>query len=153
MSSQNLVSATLSPEDATEVHRMLDAVRTRLPFLITLKPGQVRGIAKSANRFRPFVDKAHAVARSQPDILPKVFDAQEYHQDWSLVQELTPILAKVEQLAQTLRDTLLAANSDAHVQSLEVYAAVKQNADRLPGLSVVADEMAVFFQRPRRKAA
>jgi hypothetical protein len=153
MTTQNLVSATLSTDDSTEIHRMLDTVRARLPFLITLKPEQVRNLAKAANRYRPFNEKAHAVAVTHPDVLPKVFDTQEYLRDWDLLQALTPILAKVEQLAQTLRDTVLAANSDTHMESLEVYAAVKQNAERVPGLSVVADDLSVFFQKTRRKAA
>jgi hypothetical protein len=34
---------------------------------------------------------------------------------------------------------------------LEVYAAVKQNRDKAPGLNVAAGEMAVFFQKPGKK--
>lgn len=46
-----------------------------------------------------------------------------------------------------------AINSDALVAGLEVYAIVKQNRDKVPGLNVTADEMAEFFQKPARKSA
>ena len=35
--------------------------------------------------------------------------------------------------------------------ALEVYAAVKQNRDKVPGLNVVADEMAEFFKKAKKK--
>ena len=38
------------------------------------------------------------------------------------------------------------------VASLEVYSAVKQNKDKVPGLAYTADEMAVFFKKSRQKA-
>jgi hypothetical protein len=39
------------------------------------------------------------------------------------------------------------------VESLEVYAAVKQHRDKVPGLAVVYDELSSFFQRTRKKTA
>jgi len=37
------------------------------------------------------------------------------------------------------------------VAALEVYAAVKQNKDKVPGLAVVADQMAEFFAKTKTK--
>ena len=37
--------------------------------------------------------------------------------------------------------------------ALEVYAAVKQNRDKVPGLNVVAEEMSEFFKKAKKKAA
>jgi hypothetical protein len=39
------------------------------------------------------------------------------------------------------------------METLDVYSAVKQNANKVPGLKVVADEMASFFAKPKRKEA
>jgi len=70
----------------------------------------------------------------------------EFKKDYGLIQVLTPIQTQVNELAEGLRDTLLAANSDALAQSLEIYAAVKQHADKVPGLAVANDELGTFFQ-------
>jgi hypothetical protein len=37
--------------------------------------------------------------------------------------------------------------------ALEVYAAIKQHRDKVPGLNVIAAEMAEFFPRTTKKAA
>jgi hypothetical protein len=37
-------------------------------------------------------------------------------------------------------------------QSLEIYSAVKQNRDKIPGLNVIADEMSSFFKKTKTKA-
>jgi hypothetical protein len=151
MTTQNLVSATVGAQDSEEILRKLSEIRAKLPFLLSLDSDQVRGLLKGSSRYRPFVEKAHAAAVSNPDILPKVFAFDEYMKDWDLVQSLGPILLEVEKLADALRDTLLAANSDALSQSLEVYTAVKQHQDKVPGLAVAAGELSAFFQKGRHK--
>ena len=44
----------------------------------------------------------------------------------------------------------MAANSDATDGALEVYAAVKQHRDKVPGLNVVAEDMAESFKKAKR---
>jgi hypothetical protein len=45
---------------------------------------------------------------------------------------------------------MMAVNSDLMAESLEVYTAVKQYRDKIPGLSVTADNMAQFFKKPKK---
>ncbi len=73
--------------------------------------------------------------------------------DYQLAKNLTLIVNQINELAESIQKTNTAVNSDALAASLDVYAAVKQNRDKVPGLNVVADEMGVFFQRPTRKSA
>jgi aspartate/tyrosine/aromatic aminotransferase len=68
-----------------------------------------------------------------------------------LSKELTPIVNQINELAEGLGKTLTAVNSDALAAALDVYAAVKLNKDKVSSLNIVADEMAVFFQRTGRK--
>jgi hypothetical protein len=152
MSTQNLISATLAEETKNEILQKLADVRAKLDFLIALDPDQARGLFKASNGFAPFIEKAHALALAHPGILPQVFDTAEFHKDYTLIQALTPIQNRVRELADSLHDTLVAANSDAMIQALEVYAAIKQHHDKVPGLAVANDELGVFFQRTRRKA-
>ena len=73
--------------------------------------------------------------------------------DYTLSKDLTAIVSQIDQLADSLNNTLLAVNSDAMSSALEVYAAVKQNRDKVPGLNVVAEEMSEFFKKAKKKAA
>jgi hypothetical protein len=59
----------------------------------------------------------------------------------------------MRQLTDSLNDTLVAVSSDAITEALEVYSAVKQNSNRVPGLKVAETEMAEFFKKPKRKTA
>lgn len=45
----------------------------------------------------------------------------------------------------------MAVNSDAVAGALEIHQAVKLNKDRVPGLNVVAEEMAAFFRKAQRR--
>ena len=101
----------------------------------------------AAERF----EKAHAASKSHPDILPRVFNNDEFDKDHALIEALIPIQAQINELAKSLQDTLVAANSDAMTQALEVYAAVKQHKDKVPGLAATYEELSVFFQRSKRK--
>ena len=84
--------------------------------------------------------------------MPSVFDINEFKKDYLLVKDLTLIANQINELADSIQNTLMAANSDAMAGALEIYAAVKQTRDKVPGLNVVAGEMAVFFQRSGKKA-
>lgn len=153
MTAQNMISATL-PEDAkSDVLQKLSEIRAKLDFLITLDPEQMKSLFKASNGYAPFIEKAYLAANTHPDILPRILSVQEYEKDVMLVRALTPIYSQVSELANALRDTLVAASSDAMSQSLEVYAAVKQHSDKVPGLPVVESEMSVFFQKTKKKVA
>jgi hypothetical protein len=47
----------------------------------------------------------------------------------------------------------IAVNSDTMSEALEVYAAVKQNKDKIAGLNVLAEEMGTFFKKTKKKTA
>jgi hypothetical protein len=153
MTTQNLISATLADDTKNDILQKLTDIRSKLDFLITLDTAQVRSLFKAANGYAPFIEKAYAVSTAHPDILPAVLNVGEFQKDFALIQALTPIQIQVNELAESLRDTLLAANSDALAQSLEIYAAVKQHADKVPGLAVANSDLSVFFQHTKRKTA
>ena len=153
MSSQNLVSASLTADVKTEVQQAITTIKTKLDFLLTLQPDEVRGLFKAGNGFAPFVEKAYNSITDHPEIMASVFDIAEFKKDYTLSKDLTPIVNQINELANSLQNTLTAVNSDALEEALEVYAAVKQHRDKVPGLNVAADEMVVFFPRTGKKIA
>lgn len=153
MSAQNLVSATLSAETKTEILQKLSEIKTKLNFLLTLQPDEVRGLFKAANGFAPLIEKAYHTVSDHPEIMPTIFNKDEFIKDYQLSKDLTPIVNQIKEITESLEKTLMAINSDALNGTMEIYAAVKQNRDKVPGLNVVAEEMAAFFPRTVKKAA
>jgi hypothetical protein len=150
--SQNLISASLPAEDAADVQQNLAAAKSKLSFLLSLQTEDVVTLFKVGNAYLPFIDKAYQVMVAHPEILPPVFDQDEYIRDYNLLSTLRPIFTQIDELAESIRKTFTAVGSDALVASLEIYSAVKQNKDKVPGLASTADEMAVFFKKSKAKA-
>ena len=148
---QNLVSASLSAADAAEVQQNLTAAKAKLNFLLSMQTEDVSTIFKVGNAYLPFIDKAFQVMKAHPEILSGVFDKDEFMHDYELLNTLRPIFNQINELAESIQKTFMAVGSDSLVAALEVYAAVKQNKDKVPGLTVTADEMAVFFKKTKEK--
>jgi len=149
---QNLISATLSATEATEVLQSLNAVKTKMPFLSALQKTDVSGLFKVGNAYLPFIDKIYQVVVTHPEILPAIFDKDEFLRDYELFKVIQPIYNQINELAEGMQKTYTAVGSDTLVAALEVYASVKQSKDKVPGLSVVSDELAVFFKKAKVKS-
>lgn len=149
---QNLISASLSAAEAAEVLQSLTSVKTKMPFLSTLQKTDVSGLFKVGNAFLPFIDKIYQVVTTHPEILPAIFDKEEFLRDYELLNTIRPIFNQINELAEGIQKTFTAVGSDTLVSSLEVYASVKQNKDKVVGLSVISDELAVFFKKAKVKA-
>jgi hypothetical protein len=150
---QNLISATLSAEDAAEVLKALASAKEKLSFLLSLQTEEVITIFKPGNAYLPFIDKSYQAMTAHPEIMPPVFDKEEFARDYNLLFAMRPIFSQINELAEGIQKTFTAVGSDALLASLEVYGAVKQHKDKVPGLAATANEMAVFFKRSKAKAA
>ena len=149
---QNLISASLSAVEAAEVLQSLGTVKTKMPFLSTLQKTDVSGLFKVGNAFLPFIDKIYQVVTTHPEILPAIFDKEEFLRDYELFNTMRPIYNQINELAEGIQKTFTAVGSDTLVASLEVYSSVKQNKDKVSGLSVISDELAVFFKKAKAKS-
>lgn len=150
MATQNLVSATIAAELKNSIITKLTDLKADLNFVISLLPQEKRELIKVGNNTIPFIDKAYQAAQVHPEILPTVFDKAEFAKDYLLAKDLLPIANMLNELNTSVDDTLCAANSDTMVAALEVYAAVQQNKDKVPGLDVVSSELKEFFKRNRK---
>ncbi len=153
MTAQNLVSGALSPEKSSGVTKSLSDVGTNLDMLVILQPEEKKELARVGKTFGPFIELAHGVTTDHPQIMPGVFDIAEFDRDYQLARRLEPILHQLEELSEAVQDTIFAANSDAMLEALQVYAAVQQNKDKIPGMDTIAAKMADFFKRRKRQPA
>lgn len=149
--SQNLISATLSGEDAASVQENLASAKSKLSFLLSLGKDDVVTLFKVGNAYLPFIDLAYQTVVSHPEILPAVFDKAEFLKDYELLKKLRPIFNQMNELAEAVQKTFMAVGSDTLVAALEVYDAVKQHKDKVPGLDATAADMAVFFKKSKSK--
>jgi len=148
---QNLISATFSATDAADVQQSLTNAKNKMPFLSTMQNSLVNTIFKPGNAYLPFIDQINHVVEIHPEILPAIFDLEEFKRDYQLFKTIYPIYNQIGELMEGVKKTYTAVGSDTLVGGLEVYAAMKQNKDKIPGLSVICDELAVFFKRTRIK--
>lgn len=148
---QNLISATLSAQDAAVVQQNLGDAKAKLSFLLSLQTEDIVAIFKAGNAYLPFIDKAYQAMQAHPEIIPPVFNKEEFERDYQLLTALRPIFNQINELAEGIQKTFTAVGSDTMIGALEVYNAVKQNKDKVPGLAATSDEMAVFFKRSRAK--
>jgi hypothetical protein len=148
---QNLISATLSAEDSAAVQQNLKEAKKRLSFLVNLQPSDVSSLLKMGNAYFPFIEKAYQVVIAHPEILPGVFDRDEFIRDYNLLLQIRPILNQINELAESIQKTNIAVGNDLMVGALNVYSAVKQNKDKVPGLAVTANELSEFFKKSKAK--
>lgn len=151
MATQNLVSTVLSPEQQISILGKLKSIQQELePIVISLKEADKRSHISVGNIMIPFLEVANSTANNHPEILPTVFDKEEFNKDFALTKSLVPIANLIEEINSSIQTTLYAANSDTMVEGLEIYSSVLQNEDKVPGLDVVAEQMRTFFKRPRK---
>lgn len=151
MSTQNLISATITPEMKEKIMQSLAVIRQELNFLISLPAESKKELFKAGPTLLPFVEKAYYVATNFPDIIPKTLDIEEFKRDVQLSRSLNEIMQPSKEINDALVSSFVAANSDAGVVALEIYTIVQMYKDKVPGLNVVATEMAEFFKRSKRK--
>lgn len=153
MALKNLVSVDFTEEDQKAVMAALDAVASRLDFLVTLRPDELRSIFKIGNNYLPFLEKAVSVVNDNPRIVGHFFDIGEFNRDFQAIKRLAPISAKLERMAEAVRNTIAAAGADAMASALDVYSAARAHVDHVPGISASVVELGEFFKKTRRKDA
>lgn len=151
MAARNLVNASIPGADLTLLLQSVGAMRTKLPFLVTLQTDDIKSLLKPHKGSAELFDKVTQVINGYPTILPQVLNVAAYNQDLQLVKDLEQIRSQLEQLLDGITNTIYAAQHDALTTAGEVYDAAKKNRDKLPGLNVLVDEMAEYYKKGKRQ--
>lgn len=142
----NRISAILSQADVDAILGAIKTIKEKLPFLINLTMEERRALNKPGDRSRNFIDKALEVAVQNPDILPRLFNAEEMRKDIELSQKLQPILLALSQLQEMLDNTAAVINSEAYAAALSVYGYAKASG-KAAALQDTLDELSKRFSR------
>jgi hypothetical protein len=154
MSTQNVISYALTPEDKSAIDTSLTSLEgTTGKFAVPLTPDQKNGLVKPGNNYTPLIDKAARVPDQFPQIFPPTFSIPEFKKDLTLRADLTAFRDRLIKLSESIDNTLFAVNSDCFAETLKVYGFVEANKDAVPGINQLAGEMETFFSRSSRAAA
>lgn len=148
---QNLISGALNAEAQKACNEAVDTINSNLPFLSAMQKVDVSKYFKPGNAYQPMLNLAIHVMETHPEILPPIFNQEEFKKDSELYAAIAPLAMRVSVLHTGLQKTQIAVGSDTLKAALEVYAAVKQHKNKVPGLSAVYEEMRAFFRKNKIK--
>jgi hypothetical protein len=150
--SQNKVSSALTAAAVANINAAIATIRTNLPFLINLTHEERQSLPRAGDGSQAFVQASLIFADQHPEALPASFNRAEFKKDGDLLLPFAPVVAAIKQLNEDTQDTNLALNSDAFVQSLDVYAYAKAN-NRSGSYDAYVDTGKNRFAKPNRKKA
>lgn len=147
------ISAAVSDQAMGEIKEAIATIQANLPFLINLTPDERRKRFKMGDKSLAFVRNSVTATQNNPSIVPSNFDIAEFNRDYQLTVALSEVLGLLEQLTETVDDTLLAVGSESMSSSLLVYDYAKTAARHSPGLKSVADQLGERFKAMGRRRA
>jgi hypothetical protein len=151
MAYQN-ISYEFTQQDFDAIMAALETLTTKMPFLITMDPKDVKAVFKLGPGSADFAQDAYAAALAFPQILPPSFDVAEFGKDSKLFKQLLEVSMVLDSIQEKVADTQRAVGGEAMTACLEMYAYVQTAKDRVPGLRSVADKLADRFKKQGKKA-
>lgn len=153
MSNSNKISAVLPEADKTAALALLEEVKSKMPFLISL-PASERPKRKMGPKSIDYVNSCLESAKQYPTKLTLEFDTQEFVKDVDLINQLWTIRIKIADLLDRVDDTMEVASGDAMKAADDVYRFLKA-AEKMDGsVTEVLKRIAQFYagqSKPRGK--
>jgi len=149
MPQQNLISATLSPEQIQKLLSDLAAIQNSMPFLRDLTPEERHSLPKLGRKSLDFAERSLELGILHANALPRGLDLEEMRRDLELRKALIPITQAVDALSGLLHNAQLVSGSDAYASALVIYQAL-QLEGRTAGLEEALDELARRFSQKSR---
>jgi hypothetical protein len=126
MSQKNQISFKLSDSDLKEIESAVNTLKTKLlPKLIALSPTDRQELPKMGDKTVAFVNKTLEYCKSNPELVPQFLDVNEFAVDVDAVDSLRQIFQPIEQISDSLNDTVLLSGSEAYQAALIFYKSVK----------------------------
>lgn len=146
MPDDNRISATLADDDLAAIHEALNALRARLPWLLSLTTAERVALAKLGDKSVGFDEKCRTYMASKPEFLPGFVSAAEVDKDRVLRTQVQRVLADVRALADQLDDTLMVLGNELWLADLAYYQNVRAAARRgIPGAEIIYEDLRARF--------
>jgi hypothetical protein len=144
-----MISLTLSEQQLSQALQGLDALEQALGSLVSLKVEDRRRLNKMGQKSEVFCRQALKVLGQNPQIVPASLDLAGAQADLLALDQLGPLLDRLQQLAERGRDTEMALGSDVMDVALEGYALLKVSG-RQQGLDGLRRELGTRWAKARR---
>src|SRR5690606_12894664 len=120
---------------------------TAMPFLLGYTPTERLRLPRLGPRRESFARLAIEAAQQNPTLIPASISLDEVQRDMELLEVLTTVRTRLQQILQQVEDTHHAAGRDVFAVALEIYSALK-NHGRNSGLDETLRQLKTRFRTP-----
>ena len=150
---QNIVSIVFTPDEKTA----LDDLVTRLEAAMvgktaSLSVDQRQQLMKMGDKSEAFARQAIIALDKNRQVVPPSLGLDDAMADLAALEVIRPVLQRLNQIAERLRDTEMALGSDLMSAAVEGYSLLKVTGKQ-QGLDGLRKELGSRFARTTRKAA
>lgn len=151
MAYQNLQIA-ISPADKTFILQKIQDLKTIMTFVINLTLKERKKIGMASHDLYSFLKAAYDHAEKNQHLLPPTFSLAQWKADIDAFDDLRSILQQVNQLQESLSDTLLALKVESQNMALNFYklAQIAAKTD-VPGTDEIVQDLATKLSNKRKK--
>ena len=137
----------IEPELLENLVRCIDRLLADIePYITPLTPQERQTLPKMGEKTLAFVEKSYEFALSNPILVPKYLDMDEFGVDYTDARGLYNAVNKARQFLDNLADTQMAAGSEAFQNALMFYHSAKAGAENnIPGAKAVYEELRKRF--------
>lgn len=150
--SQNLVSLVLSNEQLAQAEQAIATLEQALAGLVSLSIAERRRLVKMGQKSEVFCRQTLRVLAQNPQVVPSGMGLAEAQADLQALDQLGPLLDRLQRLAERGGDTEMALGSDVMDVALEGYALLKVSGKQ-QGLDALRKELSSRWSRSRSAAA
>ena len=144
--SQNNVSLELSNEQLSQAAQAITTLEQAFAGLVSLAPADRRRLVKMGQKSEVFCRQTLRVLAQNPQVVPPGLDLAEAQADLLALDQLAPLLDRVQRLAERGRDTEMALGADVMDAALEGYALLKVSGKQ-QGLDGLRKELSSRWAR------
>lgn len=150
---QNLLSISIDAALTGELNAAVDLLNERLADkTISLDADTRRSLLKMGDKSEAFVRQTITLLAQNRQVVPPSLQLDEALADLAALDVIRPLLGRLQQLAERLRDTEMALGSDLMVAGTEGYAVLKVTGAQ-QGLDAQMREIGARWGRGSRRAA
>ena len=146
--SQNIVSLELSTEQLAQAEQAITALEQVLAGLVSLSIAERRRLTKMGQKSEVFCRQTLRVLAQNPQIVPPGMELAGAQADLLALDQLAPLLGRLQHLAERGRDTEMALGADVMDGALEGYALLNVSG-RQQGLDGLLKELSSRWARSR----
>ena len=151
--SQNIISIVFTPEEKTA----LDDAVAKLDAALAGKTASLSGdqrqqLMKMGDKSEAFARQAVSTLDKNRQVVPPSMGLDEALADLAALEVIRPVLQRLTQITERLRDTEMALGSDLMSAAVEGYSLLKVTGKQ-QGLDGLRKELGSRFARTSRKAA